>query len=113
MIVQISWGVISSWGLALNQAGEGLRLAIYRSQVWKQLQNQPPFIDDYRWAPPFGGVGQVPFIPGFRHAIGYGDGPIFVENYWEGKAFPLHPSAGRFLITVVNSKDQDISFNEV
>ena len=97
----------------LDQAGEGLRLPIYRGQVRKQLQNQPLFIDDHRWAPPIGRVGQVPFITGVRHAIGYGDGPLFVENNWEGKDFPLYPSAGRFLVPVVDAKDQDISFHEV
>ena len=99
--------------MVLDQAGEGLRLPVHRSQVRKQLQNQPRFIDDYRWAPPLGGVGQVSFIPGFRHAICYGDGPIFVENNREGKAFPLYPSADRFLVPVVDSEDQDISFHEV
>ena len=97
----------------LDQAGEGLFLPIYRSQVRKQLQNQPIFIDNYRRAPPFGRVGQVAIISDYRHAIGYGDGPIFVQNNWEGKAFPLCPSAGCFLIPVVDSKDQDISFHEV
>ena len=109
----VTRGVTRLGVTTLDQAGEGLRLPIYRSQVREQLQNQPLFVDYHRWTPPFGRVGKVALIPGFRHTIGYGDGPIFVENNWEGKAFPLHPSAGRFLITVVDSKDQDISFNEV
>ena len=98
---------------ALEQAGEGLRLPIHRGQVRKQLQNQARFIDYHRWAPAFGGVGQVPFIPSFRHAICYGDGPIFVENNREGEAFPLHPCADRFLVLVVDSEDQDVSLHEV
>ena len=97
----------------LEQAGEGLLLPVYGSQVREQLQNQSLLIDDYRWASPFGGVGQVAFIPGLRHAIGYGDGPLFVENNWEWKAFPLRPSADRSLIPVVDSKDQNILCYEV
>ena len=97
----------------LDQAGEGLRLSVYRGQVRQQLQDQTLFINDYRRASSFGGVGQVPFIPGIRHTIGYGDGPFLVQNNREWKAFPLHPSADRFLILVIDSKYQDIPFYEV
>ena len=100
-------------GDSLSQVGEDLLLSINRSQVRKQLQDRPIFIDDHRRAPPIGRVGQVPFIPGFRHPIGYGDGPIFVENNREGEIFPLYPSPSRFLVPVVDPKDQDVFFHEV
>ena len=97
----------------LDQTSEDLRLALYRSQVRQQPQYQSLFINDYRRASSIGGVGQVLFIPGFRHAIGYSDRPLLVVKNWEGKAFPLHPGTGRFLIPVVDSEDQDIPLHEV
>ncbi len=97
---------------SLDQVGKDLHLPIHCGQVWQQLKNQPCFIDDYRGAPAIGRVGEVAFISGLRHAIGYSDGPLFIENNWEWKALLPDPSAGRFLIPVVDSKNQDILFHE-
>ena len=71
------------------------------------------FIDDDRRASPSGGVGQIRFFPGFRHAIGQGYRPIRVQENWKGKAFPLHPGSGRFLVSIVDTEDLDILVEEI
>ena len=98
---------------ALGQSGESLYLPINRGQVRQPSQDQPLFVDDHGGASPFGRVGQVTFIAGFRHAIGDGDGPFAVENDWKRQAFFLHPGANRFLVPVVDAKYLDIFFLEL
>ncbi len=98
---------------ALCQTGESLHLPIDRGQVREPSQDQPFFVDDYGRASPFGRVGQVTFIAGFRHAIGDGDGPFGVENNWERQIFFLYPGADRFLVSVINAKYLDVFCHEV
>ena len=97
----------------LVQAGKDLHLPLDLGQVWQLFQDQPLSVDDHRRTSPFGRVGQVTLIFGFRHAVGDGDGPFVVENDWERQTFFLHPGADRYLVPVINTKNLDISFHEV
>ena len=97
----------------LVEAGKNLHLPLDRGQVWQPFQDQPLSVDDHRWTSPFGRVGQVTFIAGFRHAIGNRDGPFVVENDTERQTFFLHPRADRLLVLVINTKNLDISFHKV
>ena len=97
----------------LVQAGKDFDLPLNRGQVWQPSQDQPLFIDDDCRASPFGRVGQVTLIAGYRHAKGDGDSPFVVENDWERQTLFLHPVADRFLVPVVDAKNLNISFHEI